>query len=416
MTRARRKLDTCTNMSKLQVAIFPKLDIIIYHQGDKYTEYGAKAEDIADGTIAVSVGAAPDVNTAGTYDVNYTATDSSGNSAVSQRKVTVRDTTPPVITLIGDENVTVLQYVKGGYVDAGVTLSDNFDTLSKINLTTENPVKTDINKSNSYTVRYTAKDKAGNTSSATRKVNVDPDNIPPVITLNGSSIVITKGQPYKELNATATDNAKGIGPIAKSGSVDTNTIGQYEILYSVKDRAKNESNVTRVVMVIEAGIKKTGFTKSYNENGAEDPNVKDDGHYKSGKDSNYTRDDINDTVTDHFTGLMWQDDDLTGKEWKGIKLTDINRQNASDYCQDLNLSGHTDWRLPTAKELSYIADRTKTSPALDTRYFQHSSSAKHWASGTLDGVYYRTVELNHGVTDANDKDDQNSVKCVRVGQ
>ena len=59
------------------------------------------------------------------------------------------------------------------------------------------------------------------------------------------------------------------------------------------------------------------------------------------------------TVTDNATGLMWmQDDNGAGVLW----------ENALSYAEGLEHAGHTDWRLPNAKELQSIVDYTR-SPA-----------------------------------------------------
>ncbi len=57
------------------------------------------------------------------------------------------------------------------------------------------------------------------------------------------------------------------------------------------------------------------------------------------------------TITDEETGLMWMKTDST---------TALNWGNALAYCEDLDGSGHTDWRLPNAKELQSIVDYTRS--------------------------------------------------------
>lgn len=54
------------------------------------------------------------------------------------------------------------------------------------------------------------------------------------------------------------------------------------------------------------------------------------------------------TWTDPATGLMW------AKKDNG---SDVNWQQATDYCRNLQLAGHVDWRLPTIDELEGIFDR-----------------------------------------------------------
>ncbi len=71
---------------------------------------------------------------------------------------------------------------------------------------------------------------------------------------------------------------------------------------------------------------------------------------------NNFRDNGDGTVTDLATGLMWmQDDSGYGMEW----------QDALAYCEDLEYAGHTDWRLPNAKELQSIVDYTRMPDATD---------------------------------------------------
>ncbi len=71
------------------------------------------------------------------------------------------------------------------------------------------------------------------------------------------------------------------------------------------------------------------------------------------------------TVTDEATGLMWQiEDSGEGMDW----------QMALDYANNLELAGHSDWRLPNAKELQSIVDynrspQTTRSAAIDPLFF-----------------------------------------------
>ncbi|HNQ69390.1 MAG TPA: DUF1566 domain-containing protein, partial [Bacteroidales bacterium] len=59
------------------------------------------------------------------------------------------------------------------------------------------------------------------------------------------------------------------------------------------------------------------------------------------------------TITDNATGLMWmQDDNGTGVLWDA----------ALDYAENFEFAGYDDWRLPNVKELQSIVDYTR-SPA-----------------------------------------------------
>ena len=90
---------------------------------------------------------------------------------VTEDSTTPPDTVFPVITILGDNPASV--ELGASYTDAGAT-SDGGETVSSSGSVDTNTVGT-------YTITYSATDAAGNTSTATRTVNV-VDTTPPVIT------------------------------------------------------------------------------------------------------------------------------------------------------------------------------------------------------------------------------------------
>ena len=82
------------------------------------------------------------------------------------RTVTVADTTPPVITLLGDATVEVDQNTS--YTDAGATAVDAVDGVVDVVVTGS----VDITTAGTYTLTYTATDSVGNTAEITRIVTV----------------------------------------------------------------------------------------------------------------------------------------------------------------------------------------------------------------------------------------------------
>ncbi len=85
------------------------------------------------------------------------------------------------------------------------------------------------------------------------KIVTAPDWIAPAITLNTSpdaSIVrLTVGDDYVDAGAAAVDNIDGEVTVTTSGTVDTNTPGEYKITYTVTDAAGNTATKTRTVVV-----------------------------------------------------------------------------------------------------------------------------------------------------------------------
>jgi len=227
--------------------------------GDTYTDAGATASDDVDGDITANIITVNPVNTAiaGTYTVTYNVSDAAGNAAIEVTRtvnvnaVPIPDTTPPIITLIGDATVTLT--VGDTYVDAGATAADDVDGDITANIVTVNPVNTAV--AGTYTVTYNVSDAAGNVATeVTRTVTVNPpDTTPPVITLLGSPVVdINVGDTYTDAGATANDDVDGdiTTNIVTVNPVNTAVAGTYTVTYNVSDTAGNAATeVTRTVNV-----------------------------------------------------------------------------------------------------------------------------------------------------------------------
>ncbi|CAA6814939.1 MAG: Unknown protein, partial [uncultured Campylobacterales bacterium] len=112
-------------------------------------------------------------------DVNTSATDAAGNTGPVTTTPYI-ETVPPVITLLGDENVTV--EAGSVYTDAGATADDIVDG----NITGNIVTVSDVNASEIgiYTVTYDVNDSAGNAATqVTRTVNVVDTTAPTVVSI-----------------------------------------------------------------------------------------------------------------------------------------------------------------------------------------------------------------------------------------
>jgi len=222
--------------------------------GSTYTDAGATAADNIDGDITsnIAVVSTVDVNTVGTYTVTYNVSDTAGNAATQvTRTVNITpDVTIPVITLLGESEVSL--ELGSTYIDAGATAVDNIDGDITANIVTVNAV--DVNTVGTYTVTYNVSDAAGNAAiQVTRTVNITPDVTIPVITLLGESEVsLELGSTYIDAGATAVDNIDGdiTANIVTVNAVDVNTVGTYTVTYNVSDAAGNAAiQVTRTVNI-----------------------------------------------------------------------------------------------------------------------------------------------------------------------
>ena len=169
------------------------------------------------------------------------------NIFVYDSQYAVVDTTPPSITVLGDNPLTV--EVGAAFSDPGVTV---YDQDGSSTYTTTGTV--DTNVLGAYTLTYTAVDNSGNQATATRTVNV-VDTTAPVITLIGDSQVnLEVGSTYTDAGATASDNYDGdiSSQIVVVNNVDVNTLGSYTVTYSVSDSSSNAASVvTRTVNVVD---------------------------------------------------------------------------------------------------------------------------------------------------------------------
>ncbi len=129
--------------------------------GTPYVEPGYSAIDAEDGNITanVVVTGAVNHNVLGSYTLRYNVSDSGGNPAIEKTRVVhVVDTTPPTITLLGENPVTL--EVGTPFVEPGYTAADNYDG----DLTADVLVIGSVNHSvpGAYALHYNVADSGGN--------------------------------------------------------------------------------------------------------------------------------------------------------------------------------------------------------------------------------------------------------------
>ncbi|MBQ6066989.1 MAG: polysaccharide deacetylase family protein [Clostridia bacterium] len=100
------------------------------------------------------------------YIFTYSVLDAAGNGGFAIRKVIAKDVTPPVITLVGEQNVTVIRGQP--YTEQGATAKDNVSGAVAVAIAGG----VDTAAEGVYVVRYMAEDAAGNRSEITRNVTV----------------------------------------------------------------------------------------------------------------------------------------------------------------------------------------------------------------------------------------------------
>jgi surface protein len=157
-------------LDKIKPVITINGNNITINQGDIYRDAGATAIDDRDGDITdkIQTFSTVDNSKEGIYTIIYTVNDNAGNMAdfvsrtvkvinATQYNI-VLDTTKPIITLNGENNITI--NINTVYTDAGATAIDDRDGDITDKIQTFSTV--DSSKEGTYSIIYVVNDNAGN--------------------------------------------------------------------------------------------------------------------------------------------------------------------------------------------------------------------------------------------------------------
>ncbi|MCJ8314995.1 MAG: BspA family leucine-rich repeat surface protein [Saccharospirillaceae bacterium] len=176
-----------------------------------------------------------------TETVTQTTTENETNTIT----LTQVDLVAPVITLIGESEILILQ--NSVYVDLGATATDDVDAVVEVVVLNE----VDSSTVGVYVVSYSAIDVAGNESSSNRTINVI-ETIPTIIYLTGANVLdLEAGQDYVELGATAINYLGEEVDVVISGDVSIHILGNNIITYSVTD-IMGTAMTTRTINVVDS--------------------------------------------------------------------------------------------------------------------------------------------------------------------
>ena len=225
--------------------------------GVPFSDPGATATDERDGDITdriITIGGV-DEFTPGMYTVTYRVNDNAGNIDTATRTVTVVDTTPPTITLLGGTAITM--ECGSPFVDPGASANDTCagDLSGSVRITGAVPANTP----GTHTLTYAAEDGAGNRATATRTVTVVDHSAPSLNLLGSETVALAVGEVFAEPGFTATDACEGdlTARVVVTGDLDVNTTGTYTLQYSVTDAAGHTDTETRTVVVGDGTLDET---------------------------------------------------------------------------------------------------------------------------------------------------------------
>lgn len=224
------------------------------------------------------------------YQVEYSVMDSAGNKSTPVYRYCkiARDTTPPVITLVGDATMTVeVDQLVNNYSESGVKIVDaendismtieGTDPVSKLELmitSTLNPQK--INKNHEeypdgYTISYQAVDGSGNRSATITRTIFIVDTKKPVISASGTTVAYGD---VALISPVVTDNSGenivASKLVAVGNDYDPRKVGTHPVIYRAIDLSGNHSDVT-VEIIVELpylkAVENPGFEDSPGSSG-----------------------------------------------------------------------------------------------------------------------------------------------------
>ena len=124
------------------------------------------------------------------------------------------------------------------------------------------------------------------------------------------------------------------------------------------------------------------------------------------------------TITDKYTGLMWQRCQL-GRNGNDCEFGNLNVYNwleALDQADSNMLANHTNWRLPNHKELDSIVEQRCFDPSINTNFFPNTSNSLFWSSSpyasNASGAWF--IGFSQGSSNTSSRNVDNYVRLVRA--
>lgn len=158
-------------------------------------------------------------------------------------EVNIIDKTAPEIIL--KNNPEIITPYGEKYNEEGFEAFDNYDGDITNKVTTE--------EKDGF-VYYNVSDSSGNSSTVNRKIIYTDVNAPIITFESDKNIVYTQGSKFESPDYTATDDIDGNltdKVVIDTSKLDMDSVGTYEVVYSVTDKAGNIGITKRIVEIIE---------------------------------------------------------------------------------------------------------------------------------------------------------------------
>ena len=218
---------------------------LLAEAGERFVDPGAEAYFTGNlfgrtkTPVELHVESGVDASKLGDYTIKYSA-EAFGRSAESYRRVHVRDTTPPVITLVHDEEYLASWLV--GYTEEGYTATDSFDGDL-----TEKVVRTE----DGDVIYYSVTDSSGNASETERVIEYGISE--PMIRLTGGNeIEVGAAFTFTDPGYEATDESGNdlTSYVQVTGEVIPYKVGSYVLNYNIMNEQGETATAQRTVNIV----------------------------------------------------------------------------------------------------------------------------------------------------------------------
>ena len=201
----------------------------------------ATATDTVDATPVITSDA-PTSFLAGTTIVTWTATDDSGNFVTATQKVTIRDTTNPVLVLPSD----IIIEATGVQTSVDIGTATVTDNAGSITATNDAPDSFPLGET---MVTWTARDGAENTVTAIQRITVR-DTTDPIIAIPNNIIVEATGQ-LSDVDIGSPTASDIVDPdvVITHDAPDSFPVGMTLITYTATDDSGNFVTATQKVTI-----------------------------------------------------------------------------------------------------------------------------------------------------------------------
>lgn len=175
-----------------------------------------------------------DFTTNGSYKVDISAIDSSGNRTTKSFNVTIYDDSYPVIDYKGEDPLKLP-------INGTVNIRDYFSAYDEIDGDISNNISypsLNLSEINDFDYTVTVKNKSGNMQSKTIRINV-VDDTPPTISLNNNTLILDYKTDFESYDFTSKVRIEDNLPINYDNlSISTNVenkVGTYSVIYTYTD-------------------------------------------------------------------------------------------------------------------------------------------------------------------------------------